>query len=109
MAFSNINWNPDAPFNLLRNLFENLVDGWKQTLYTVFEDNNLRIDIFKNMIIRYEIDNCKNQRLFNAFIVNDNICYRILTQVCEINLLNFNGMEVCFRNLFIDLTMIRKF
>jgi hypothetical protein len=86
----------------------NLVDGWKQTLYTAFEDNNLRIDTYKNMIMRYEIDNCRNQSLFNAFIENDNICYRILTQVWEINMSNFNGMEVCFRNVFNDLNMIRK-
>jgi hypothetical protein len=32
MALSNVNWNPNDPFTLMRNIFESLVKGWKETL-----------------------------------------------------------------------------
>jgi hypothetical protein len=30
------NWNPNAPFGVLRNIVENIIDDWKQTLVTAF-------------------------------------------------------------------------
>jgi hypothetical protein len=50
-ALSSVKWNINAPFNLLRNVFEYIVTGWKQTLYTAFNNRSLRMDIFKGIII----------------------------------------------------------
>jgi hypothetical protein len=59
---------PNAPFEVLKHIFENIVMGWKQSLVTAVSDRSLRMDTFKNMIMIYEIDNCRNQNLFNALI-----------------------------------------
>jgi hypothetical protein len=62
----------------LGNIFENIVIGWMQTLYTAFENRSLRIDTFNQMMMKYEIDNCRNQSLFNALIKNGKLVYQVL-------------------------------
>jgi hypothetical protein len=74
----------------------------------VSEVRRLRIDPFKNMIMKYEVYNCRNQGLFNALIENDRENYRMLTEVWEIGISSFNGLETNFKNIFNDLNMIRK-
>jgi hypothetical protein len=78
MVTSNIDWSPNIPLELLRNIFENIVIGWNQTLYTAFEDRSLRIDAFKQMIMKHEVDICRNQSLFNALIENGKLVCQVL-------------------------------
>jgi hypothetical protein len=54
------------------------------------------------------MDNYRNQGLFFALIESGRDNYRILTQIREIGISSFNGLEVNFRNLYNDLNMIRK-
>jgi hypothetical protein len=82
--------------------------GWKQTLYTAFEERRLRIDTFKNTIMKYEVDDCRNQILFNVLIENDRENYLMLTKVWEIGVSSFNGLEINFKNVFNYLNMIKK-
>jgi hypothetical protein len=79
----------------------------EKTLVTAFEDRNLRMDIFKNIIMKYEIDNCRNQSLVNALVDGNRENYRILIQVWEIVVSSFNGIEVCYRNVVNDLNEVR--
>jgi hypothetical protein len=60
------------------------------------------------MIMRYEIDNCRNQNLFKPLINSSPENYRLLTQVWEIGVSSFNGIETCFRNMFNDVNQVRK-
>jgi hypothetical protein len=108
VALTNIGWNINTPFEVLRQIVENIVTRWKQTLVTAFEDRNLRLDTFKNMIMRYEIDNCRNQNLFNALIDGNRENHRILAQVWEIDASSFNGMKTCLRNMFNDVNEVRR-
>jgi hypothetical protein len=108
MATTNIDWSPIAPFEVLRNIFENIITEWKQSLIMAFNDRNLRLDTFENMIMRYEIDNCRNQNLFNALINSSRENYRLLTQVWEIGVSSFNGIETCFRKMFNDVNELEK-
>jgi hypothetical protein len=93
IARAEINFDPNAPLELLKNIFENIVLGWKQTLVTAFQDRSLRMDVFKNMIMKYEMDNCRNQNLFNALINSNGENRRLLEQVWEIGISSFNGTE----------------
>jgi hypothetical protein len=63
MGRTTIEYNRNAPFEVLRNIFENIITGWRQTLVIAFNDRNLGMDTFKNIIMRYEIDNFRNQSL----------------------------------------------
>jgi hypothetical protein len=53
VASSTIDWNFNALFNLLQNIFESIVTGWKQTLFTAFIDRNLRLAVFNQVIMKY--------------------------------------------------------
>jgi hypothetical protein len=82
--------------------------GWKQSLVTAFSGRSLRMDTFKNVIIRYEIDNCRNHNLLNALFDSNRENYRILTQVLEVGISSFNGIETCFRNMFNGVNEVRR-
>jgi hypothetical protein len=77
MARTEINFHPNAPL--------------KQTLVTAFQDRSLRMDVFMNMIMKCEMDNCWNQNLFNALINSYGENSRLLEQVWEIGVSSFNG------------------
>jgi hypothetical protein len=60
----------NAPFNLLRNVFEYIVTGWKQTLCTAFNDNSLRMDIFNGIIMKYKVSNHRILNILNRLVDN---------------------------------------
>jgi hypothetical protein len=68
MAIANIDWDARQPFNLLRNISENITNGWKETLVTAFNDRQLRIDLFKGFSMKMEMSMNRS----NSFVRSDN-------------------------------------
>jgi hypothetical protein len=67
VANSSITWDRNQPFEVFKGVFTLLVEGWKQTLVTAFGDRDLRLEVYKNMVMRYEFDSCKYHNFFNTF------------------------------------------
>jgi hypothetical protein len=87
MACANITWDVNQPFALLRNIFENITNGWKETLVTAFNDRSLRIDTLKILNLRRHIDVVKTNGLLETIInggrENGRISVTILSRLME--------------------------
>jgi hypothetical protein len=86
----NIDWDMREPFVLLRNILENITNGWKETLVTAFRDRQLRIDVFKNFTMKLEMSMCRSNNLLETIINGGKENHRIGATVL-VRLLEFAG------------------
>jgi hypothetical protein len=108
VALSTVDWNINAPFSLLQNIFENITMGCKQTLFTSFTDRELRLSTFKNVIMKYEMNNCRNLNILNTLVEGSRENYRVISQIWEISVSTFSGFETNMVNVFQILNGMRK-
>jgi hypothetical protein len=90
VATISIDWNKKESFILLRIIFENLTDGWKETLLTAFKDRQFRIDIFKSFSMKMETNSCRSNNLLEAIINGGRENHRIGATTL-VRLLEFAG------------------
>jgi hypothetical protein len=108
VALSNIFWNPNEPFTLLNHIFENIVMEWKETLVTASGDRQLRIDGFKGLIMKNEINNCRTVDVLETIIDGNRKNQNLITQVLGVSISTFNGLETCMAAVFQRFNQVRE-
>jgi hypothetical protein len=65
------------------------------------------MDVFKNLIMKYEVSNCRNQSLLNTLVDGSRENYIVIIQIWEMNISTFSGFETNMSNMFQVLKRLR--
>jgi hypothetical protein len=109
VANTEIIWDRNQPFEVLKGIFTLIVEGWKQSLVTAFDDRNLRLETYKNIIMRYEIDNNKYFSFFDTFLHNHQVLFNLNNEVGIICASVFWEFGECISKNFKKFQSVRNF
>jgi hypothetical protein len=99
-ALTNIIWSADAPFALLRGIFENIVNGWKETLVTALRDRSLRFDLFKGLLFRMDRSNSRVYSICQSIFNGNREMFSIMQSAQQNSVNILSNVETSFANVF---------